>query len=120
MMRCVVVTVGLMATGAGAWSGAGAQAFTLGAHGVAVTHVEVNQDRKSHGFGYGAMLRLRGGRVALDDRDSTARPSGLGYHPSQQSRFDRAGPRTNSRARSTAVPLLRLAGLDRVVEGIRP
>ena len=66
----VVAMVGLVAAGGGAWSGAAAQAFTVGAHGVAVTHIEVSEDLRAQGFGYGAMLRLRIGRLALE---------GIGY-----------------------------------------
>jgi hypothetical protein len=70
MIRPVLVVVGLVATGAGAWNDAAGQAFTMGAHGVAATHIEVNENLRAHGFGYGAMLRLRLGRLALE---------GMGY-----------------------------------------
>lgn len=73
--RIVVATIGLAALAA-TGRDAAAQVFTLGAHGVAVTHIEVNQDLKSHGFGYGAMLRLRVGRLALE---------GMGYRASLDS-----------------------------------
>jgi hypothetical protein len=68
--------VGLMAAGGGAWSGSAAQTITLGAHGVAVTHIEVNEDLRAHGLGYGALLRLRIGRLALE---------GMGYRASMDS-----------------------------------
>ena len=75
MIRRVVVVVGL-AAGFGAWGDAAAQTFTIGAYGVAATHIEVSEDLKSEGFGYGAMVRFRLGRFALE---------GTGYRASMES-----------------------------------
>ncbi|MCZ6918245.1 MAG: hypothetical protein O7I93_15835, partial [Gemmatimonadetes bacterium] len=76
MTRRMIAIVGLMAAGSGAWYAAAAQVFTIGAHGVAVTHIEVDENLRATGIGYGAMFRLRLGRLALE---------GVGYRASMDS-----------------------------------